>query len=157
MARKSIIMLRFALAVATLTALVACGGGAGGRVPIGDTGFTITSVVTTDRFPPDCQQDSQMCKMAGEGSQYLVIWLLDTSESSDPVAGTAYVTDRAGRVGLAGGPLPRTAYVTDSSGARYNLGDGLVSGRWFLAQKLPMSASGFTLNVPGVEPLALGK
>lgn len=128
--------LRFALAVTVLIALVACGGGAGGRIPIGDTGFDITSVVTTDRFPPDCEQDSPMCTMAGEGSQYLVIWL-EKGESS--------------------ASLPGGAYVTDSSGTRYNLGDGLASGRWFLAQKLPEIASGFTLHVSGVEPIALGK
>jgi len=127
-------VLRFALAVAVLTALIACGGGTGGEIPIGDTGITITSVVTVDRFPPDCEQGSPMCTMAEEGSQYLVIWL-DRGESSDS--------------------LPGAPYVTDSSGTRYDLGSGLASGRYFLAQKLPKRASDFTLHVPGVEPIAL--
>jgi hypothetical protein len=126
--KKSI--LHFAFAVAIVTMLVACSS----KIPIGDTGINITEVVVTDRFPPDCEQSSPMCAIAGSGSQYLVIWL-DSSGTSDI----------------------NMCDVTDSNGTRYKLGGGLASGKNFLAQMVSESSSGFTLHCPNVDPISLGK
>jgi hypothetical protein len=126
--KKSI--LHFALAVAMVTMLVACGS----KIPIGGTGINITEVIMTDRFPPDCEQSSPMCTIAGSGSQYLVIWL-DSSGTSD--------------INLCD--------VTDSNGTRYKLGGGLASGKNFLAQMVSESSSGFILHCANVDPISLGK
>jgi len=132
--RKRLILFYIAFAVAMLTTLVACGGSSSEKIPIGDTGVNITGVVVVDRFPPDCKQDSAACTMADKGSQYLVIWLDgELSYGSD------------------------VAYVTDSSGARYSVGNGLISGNNFLGQLVPESANGFTLHYQDADPIALGK
>ena len=119
--------------------MIICGGCSGGNIPIGETGITITEVVLTDRFPPDCEEGSVMCTMADEGYQYLVIWL-DGGDSTDPLAA-----------------LGSEVHMTDSSGERHNPGGGLLTGRYFLAQRVPQDASGFTLYCADVEPIELGK
>jgi hypothetical protein len=131
--------LRMLLVAAALTVLLTSAGCGGGSIPIGDTGVSITDVVLDDRFPPDCEDSSPMCTVAGQGYQYLTIWL-ESDDSADALAA-----------------LGAAIYVTDSAGERYNLGGGLQSGSYFVAQKVPASASGFTLYVSGVDPIDLGK
>ena len=122
---------RLALVTVGLLVLLACAGCGGGDIVVGDTGVTIDEVEISDRFPPDCEEGTSSCTMS-EGYEYLILW-------------------------LEGGSLPGTATITDSSGERYDLGGGLWMGRAFLAQRVPESASGFTLYVSGVEPIDLGK
>jgi hypothetical protein len=132
-------ILRLTLVAAALVVLLTCAGCGGGKISIGDTGVSITDVVLDDRFPPDCEASSPICTVAGQGYQYLTIWL-ESDDSADALAA-----------------LGAALYVTDSGGTRYDLGGGLQSGRYFAAQKVPASASGFTLHVSGVEPIELGK
>ena len=114
-----------------LLVLLACGGCEEEVIVVGDTGVIIDEVEISDRFPPDCEEGSVTC-YAYEEYNYLILW-------------------------LQGGDPPSVVYVTDSAGERYDLGSGRWIGRTYLAQRVPASASGFTLHVPGVEPIDLGK
>jgi hypothetical protein len=133
--------------------LVACGSSAPkAEIETSQGTIIVQEVQLTDRFPPDCTDESATCDQAQEGYRHLIVWM-----GWSDAAGPGISVDALGKLTTFTAESGE-AYVTSGGGSQIELGaNGMEAGRLFLLFRVPNDARDFTLYWPNNPPVDLGK